>query len=146
MATIKGLLRKMETLDTDKICVETMQDSADAMEVKQREQLFSGETAQGTDIQPPYRPLTVAIKMEKGQPYDRVTLRDTGSFYQGLYVRVDSSTITTDSTDEKTMKLKEKYGEQIFGLNDKFASEVMRETIRPVFKAKIQQATGLPMR
>lgn len=146
MATIKGLLDRLEALDTDAICVETVQESAPAMTDKQREQLYSGETAQGTEIKPPYRPYTVAVKQLKGQPTDRVTLRDTGAFYQGVYVRVDANTINTGSTDGKEAKLREKYGEGIFGLNDKFGFEVVQETMRPIFKGKIEAATGLTMR
>ena len=32
------------------------------------------------DSYKPYTDLTIEIKKEKGQPYDRVTLRDTGDF------------------------------------------------------------------
>lgn len=36
----------------------------------------------------PYRPLTIAIKEEKGQPTNRVTLRDTGDFESSFYIEV----------------------------------------------------------
>lgn len=146
MASIKQLLNRFEAIDTDKIVRETMEESADAIKQKNQEQLFAGENSAGTDIEPFYKPLTIAIKQSKGQPTDRVTLRDTGSFYQGIYVSVQGDKLITDSTDSKSAKLQDKYGDQIFGLNDKFSSEVIRETIRPVFKEKIQDATKLIMK
>lgn len=146
MATIKALLNRFENLNTDAIVAETMQESADAIAEKNKEQLYSGEDADGAEITPGYRPLTIAIKQSKGQPTDRVTLRDTGSFYQGIYVSVNGDRLITDSRDTKSAKLQDKYGEKIFGLNDKFSFEVIKETIRPVFKNKIQEAVKLVMK
>lgn len=143
MATILSLLKRFEAIDTDKICVETMEESTGAIAEKNKEQLFSGENAEGSEIKPGYTPFTIAIKQSKGQPTDRVTLRDTGSFYQGIYVNVQNEQIVSGSTDVKTLKLLDKYGNEIFGLNDRFKIEVIRETVRPLFNDKIENATGL---
>lgn len=86
------------------------------MAVMQREQLWSGETALGTPIMPSYTPFTVMMKQKKGQPYERVTLRDTGAFYDGIFVKRQGNELVFGSTDGKTGKLTEKYGEAIFGL------------------------------
>lgn len=146
MSGILTMLKKFEAINTDKICVDTVKESADAIEVKNKEQMYAGESSTGGDILPEYKPLTVFIKTRKGQPTDRVTLHDTGSFYQGLYVSVNNDRIVTGSTDSKTEKLEDKYGENIFGLNDKFSIEVVQETMKPIFKEKIEAATGLKMR
>ena len=42
----------------------------------------------------PYSPLTIEIKKEKGQPYNRVTLRDEGDFEQSFYVEADTQQFT----------------------------------------------------
>lgn len=52
------------------------------------EQLFEqGINRLGVDIMDyaPYSPLTIAIKEEKGQPTNRVTLRDTGDFEASFF-------------------------------------------------------------
>lgn len=146
MGTILAILKRIEALNADEIVTETMQESAPAMEEKNREQLYEGEKADNTEITPSYTPYTVAVKQMKGQPTDRVTLRDTGSFYQGLYVTIQGDKVVTDSLDSKTQKLEDKYGTAIFGLNDKYGFEVMQETIRPTFRAKMETATGLKMK
>jgi hypothetical protein len=143
MATILTVLRRVEAVDTDKICVESVTDTKETIKEKNKEQLYSGETSAGTEITPYYTPLTVRIKQSKGQPTDRVTLRDTGAFYQGVYVNVTGSKVVIESTDSKTAALEAKYSEQIFGLNDKFKIEYIKESLRPVFKSKIEAATGL---
>ena len=53
------------------------------------EQLFEqGINRLGVDIMDyrPYTPLTIAIKEEKGQPTNRVTLRDEGDFESSFYI------------------------------------------------------------
>ena len=35
-------------------------------------------------VLPNYSPYTVQMKIEKGQPYDHMTLRDTGAFYEKI--------------------------------------------------------------
>lgn len=80
-------------------------------------QLWSGETAQATPIQPQYTPRTKRIKRGKGQPYDRVTLKDTGDFHASIYSYVDGrNDIVIDAKDSKKEKLVTKYTAEIFGL------------------------------
>ena len=48
----------------------------------QREQLFSGTTAKSNSIRPfPYAKSTINYKRKKGQPTDRITLKDSGNYY-----------------------------------------------------------------
>lgn len=49
----------------------------------------------------PYSPLTIEIKKEKGQPYNRVTLRDEGDFEQSFYVEADTQQFTIKAADWK---------------------------------------------
>ena len=80
-------------------------------------QMYAGEEVDGLPIVPAYRPNTVAFKKMKGQPYDRVTLKDTGSFYRGVRYDVLDDAVVATSSDKKTVKLVEKYGENLFGIN-----------------------------
>ena len=66
----------------------------------------------------PYTSTTIAIKRLKGQPTNRVTLRDTGDFHASFFLDIDDYKFYIDSTDDKVNKLALKYGENIFGLTD----------------------------
>lgn len=81
-------------------------------------QLFQeGENAKGVTIRSyqPYSPVTISIKKKKGQPTNRVTLRDTEAFHKSFFILADGRAIWFKARDKKAEKLYERYGE-IFGL------------------------------
>lgn len=84
----------------------------------QTDRLFEGLTVSGDRIIPEYTPYTVSEKQSKNQPSDRVTLLDTGAFYNAIYAAKIGDEVIIESGDEKNDELLEKYGEQIFGLTD----------------------------
>lgn len=103
----------------------------------QQEQMYEGLDANGQPIQPAYTPFTIAIKKTKGQPTDRVTLKDTGSFYRKQFARFHADHAVIDSKDKKTAELKQKYGEDIFGLNDSRREEfgnLLRWDLQVIFE------------
>ena len=79
----------------------------------------------------PYSPMTVEIKKEKGQPYNRVTLQDTGEFHASFYVDVRADEFEIMASDWKTEKLARQYGDDIFGLTYKNKMEVAWEYTYP---------------
>jgi len=92
---------------------------ADIADMNCQQQLYEhGVNANNVSISDyaPYSPVTVEYKMAMGQPYDRVTLRDTGDFHQGFKVEINPKAFSITSTDWKTQKLMKKYGRDIFGL------------------------------
>lgn len=94
------------------------------------DQLFSGLDANTKAITPSYRPLTITIKRQKGQPTNRVTLKDTGDFYAGFEVRFDKDYFAIFSIDDKAEKIERKYSKDIFGLDQDAMFEVA-EYIKP---------------
>jgi hypothetical protein len=85
--------------------------------------------------------------VQYGKPYGPIRLRDTGSWQTGLYVKVDGSgTVEFASTDSKDQMLRDKYGDAIEGLSEKYKAEAIRDGIRPAFNKGIQAATGLTMK
>lgn len=84
----------------------------------QTERLWKGILSDDGNIVPEYTFVTTDIKLRKGQPVDRVTLKDTGDFYNEIYARQHGQEVIIDSSDNKSGKLKEKYGEKIFGLTE----------------------------
>jgi len=107
---------------------------ADMVEM-QTERLFSGLNADGTPIKnlqtgsSEYSNLTVDFKLRRGQPTDRITLKDTGEFYKVIYATsYDGKEVIFDSTDDKSGELKLRYGEEIFGLTNEDKPNVMEIT------------------
>lgn len=97
-------------------------------------QLFEqGITATGISIADyaPYSDVTVEIKQMKGQPYDRVTLRDEGDFYRSFYLKIDNEKFEIDAEDWKTRELIKYYGEEIMGLTQENIENLEKDVILP---------------
>lgn len=79
----------------------------------------------------PYAPLTIEIKKAKGQPTNRVTLRDEGDFESSFYFEVGDTQFEIRASDPKTEELIKKYGRQILGLTDENLEELIWNYIYP---------------
>lgn len=88
----------------------------------------------------PYTETTKKIKARKGQPTTRVTLRDTGAFHESMFVVFDSEGFYVTASDDKTQKLIDKYGEEIFRLTDKNLTRILRSHVRKELVKRIKQA------
>lgn len=103
----------------------------------QRAQMFSGIDSDGKKIRrigakyEVYAPKTIAIKERKGQPTDRVTLKDAGDFQSDVFAETREDGIASGSMDSKSNKLQEDYGQKIFGLSDNPKQEYIND-LRPV--------------
>lgn len=66
-----------------------------------------------------YANVTKQIKAQKGQPTDRITLKDTGEFYQSFRVDVRAGVITIDAQAQKDdTNLFTEWGVDILGLTE----------------------------
>lgn len=101
-----------------------------------------GEKRTGEKITPEYAPATVQIKKKKGQPTNRVTLRDTFAFQSSIWVQyyVDSFEIKAD--DWKTEQLVQKYGEEILGLQDSMVKILVDNFYRPSLLNELKKQLG----
>ena len=90
-----------------------------------------GIDADGKPILPDYAPSTVKRKKEDNQRSSHVTLRDTGDFYQGMFIEVKNWIITASSTDGKTDSLIEKYGEGILGFTQEEQDQIVFSIVEP---------------
>lgn len=124
MRTINSLLQATEKVDLPFLVENSLMETASEYVNLQRQQQFSGILSDGKEIQrlgakyKGYAPATIRIKEQKGQPTDRITLKDTGDFYFEEFADVRSEGIIADSADEKSAKLQKDYGPKIFGLAD----------------------------
>ena len=87
----------------------------------------------------PYAPSTIKRKQKKGQPYNRVTLKDTGEWYKSLDLVYDVDGFYVYSTDDKNTYLKKRYGDKILRLSNSNLNQVLRDTIRPHLARKLKE-------
>lgn len=141
MATINGVLKRFENIDTDAICSKAVQMSQDVMADLNAEQINTGLKANG-ELMPDYSLRSV---IQYGKPYGPIRLRDTGAWQQGLYAKVEGEKVVFGSTDEKDRMLRERYGEEIEGLSEKYKAEAIREAVQPNFNKLMEDAAKIDM-
>lgn len=117
------------------------------LKLNTEEQLFkAGIRETGVKITPPYRPMTIRIKRKKGQPYDRVTLRDTGRWQSNIFIVYEkdqisfrAGTVSSSRSTNLTEILLNKYGKGVLGLTN-LNIDILREIIEPTLLKLISQA------
>jgi len=146
MCTVFEMMRRFDRLreQLPNIAADTMRETKTEFLDWQKEQLFAGKKKTGGSITPPYHPVTILHKKLKGQPYDRVTLKDTGVFYESLFLVInrDSMTYSVVSSDIKSNKLLAQYGANVLGLGGVFKLGYLND-IRPVYIGKIRKILRL---
>lgn len=98
-----------------------------------RQQMWQGIRADGTEIEPEYKSITVSIKTQNRQPTNRVTLKDTGDHYEGIYVEWGKNYLYLESSDWKKNKLMRKYKKEIYGLTDGNLQKLIEKIKEPLF-------------
>ncbi len=103
-------------------------------------QMFDkGQDKKGSVIKPAYTPFTIKLKKEKGQPTNRVTLRDTGKFHDTLKVDVYKDYIEISSDVSYAKKLFKKYGEDILGMQDEILRDFVNQYVKPSIVENIKK-------
>lgn len=136
---IQNLINKVKKFNEDLIsgkyiATVCMNNEKYIVKMNADEQLYEqGKNALGVDISSymPYTQVTIAIKHQKGQPVNRVTLRDTGAFEKSFFIHCDNKQIIIFARDKKTQKLVKKYGDTIFGLTSENKMELIWKKIYP---------------
>lgn len=143
MVTVNDMLKRFQSIDL-KAEISNIIDrtSQDLIQLNQSQLFDKGVNADNEELQP-YTFLTEFYKREKGQPFDRTTLKDTGAFYAGFNIKTSDQFIIFDSTDSKTSDLEQKYGNRIFGLTPENKTVYSFGTFYDNVKRYISQKTGL---
>lgn len=146
MTTAADLLENLQKVNINEIVKSSLINTTPALLRAQKKQMMAGKTAKGETIKPELRSQEYA-KQKKAKyqesPFGIPNLRDTGEFQQNIYLEVDSDSYTLDSTDEKSSKLKAKYGEEIFGLSENSMENYVEKDLKPEFNRQITEITGL---
>ena len=104
------------------------------VEMNAEKQLYNmGITSLGIDINSfaPYKEFTIKKKKEKGQPTDRVTLRDTEDFHKSFFVDAKEEEFEIKAGDWKTERLILRYGDEIMGLTGENLTTLIWQHIYP---------------
>lgn len=96
-----------------------------------------GITGKNTEITPGYKISTIKRKKKKRQRTDHVTLKDTGLFYNKMYVEYDENGFFITSDTQYTQYLIKKYGSAIFRLTNENLNIIIKEYIRPDLQQKL---------
>ena len=107
------------------------------------EQMNSGERAEkGRKILPRYAPSTVKYKRRKGQPFNRVTLKDSGDFHKSVYVTFTNKGFVLGARDSKVKYIEPKYTPEIYGLNEdniKKLQDIVKGDMIKLVKLKLER-------
>lgn len=121
--TLHELQRRLNGFDILEEVQDALIETSGEMIVLNQGQMSLGRRADGSEITPSYSDLTIELKEAKGQETRWVTLRDTGAFWNDMFVEINAETFSLSSADEKAAKLEKKYGKKIFGLTKESRSE-----------------------
>lgn len=101
----------------------------------EQERLFAGYTYDNKKIEPSYALSTIERKKRKGQPYNRVTLKDTGDLYKALnfasplkLAGLKASFTMTAPDDAKVFYLEKKYA-NILGISKASVNFIAAEIV-----------------
>ncbi len=150
MATIGTLKTRLQKVDVGFLAGESIDQTRSDMIDAQRAQMFAGEDRDehpihriGKPADYIYAEMTISQKRRKGQPTDRVTLRDKNNFHREIFVEVREETYVIDSFDEKANQLIKDYGGVIFGLNRPRRTEYVKNSLRPRLLKNVKTALVL---
>jgi len=100
-------------------------------ETNTQEQLFNlGQDAKADSLGS-YAESTKRIKIRKRQPIDRVTLKDTGDFYDSITVTSTATEVIIETSIEYAKWLVKRYGKEILGIQDVFLNDFYLKYIVP---------------
>lgn len=104
------------------------------------EQMYKlGQDSKGSIIRPAYRPATIRIKKAKGQPTDRVTLKDTGRFHKTLIVTPKEDYVEISSDVEYAKYLFKRYGDDVLGIQEELLKEFVVRYVVPKIQEDAKQ-------
>ncbi len=132
---LQNTIRQLED-SINRSIQESIKANEGVIKTLQTSQLFSGKTKEDTDIKPSYALSTKILKRKKGQPTDRVTLRDTGDFYRSIEVVAGGNAMIIRTIISYSIYLINKYAD-ILGLTadnwEKFINQYTLPTIKKNF-------------
>ena len=138
MGTIANFNRRVQVVDIETIIRISIDETSEDAAQYNRDDLEVGLLATSNPIIPEYSP---AYAKKKG--FTTPDLYVTGSFYRGIFARVNGAMIEFNSIDEKAKILEAKYGKFIYGLTQDSKSSYALGALRPVLNKNLRAAIGI---
>lgn len=145
MANPLDVIERFEQLKSEyeTLVAISVEDTAAEFAKLNQEQMYEGVKSNNEPIEPAYSQSTIQRKKQKGQPYDRVTLKDTGDFYRGYHLQVINGELVEDSNVTYAPKIEKKYGAGIWGLSDDSNETYVNFYLEPDLQKRVSDLTGL---
>lgn len=144
MRTVENFLQAALKVDVSEEIEQAMFDTTQQYTDLQRSQMFAGIDSDGNKIHRVGKPddyiyaeATIKAKQKKGQPTDRVTLKDTSSFQSDIFADPRSDGFYIGSADQKSAMLQENYTNKIFGLADN-SKQQYADAVKPIYQVRIE--------
>ena len=150
MGKLANLIKTFEKFDPDKALNEVLKDTKKPEELIKKRLNEKGLRSTGEKIKTKrakrgvYANRTIFEKIRKGQPYDHVTLKDTGAFQKSFEKQLlkDAFQVKGDS-DKKDGLIEDNVDfTNILNLSDSEISELVKE-IKPDYIKEVRQTVGL---
>jgi hypothetical protein len=132
MATIKGLYKRVQALNSDEVIEDAFIENEKQFAEKNRQQLFSGFDKNGKRLKP-YKNKRYADKKHAMNPkpgHGNPDFRLKSDFYRGIEVRIDGQVIRTILNDPKSTYLLQR-DPDIVGLGGEFKEQMNRDHLQP---------------
>lgn len=134
---VKGTLGNIEMSFYPTLKDVFQKNSAEIERLNAEAQLYDkGQDSKGISLQP-YAQSTITIKLRKGQPTDRTTLRDTGDFHRSITVIAEDNQLVIESSIEYAVFLTSRYGKDILGVQDMNLSDFFFKYVQPEINTNI---------
>lgn len=131
--------KKVDTLDMDAIISQAFEQTKEELAEINRERMDDGIKGDGTYM-PKYSFISQTVY---GYPDTRIKLKATGDFQNAIRITIDGTVIKTDSADEKSRMLQDRYGESIFGTFGPYKLEYNKKYLSPAIIAAVKNKLGL---
>jgi len=126
---LDNLIDRLETIPVNAFIARSLDENKEIVEDLIGLQHEAGIDGTGKRIKPEYTQTTIRIKKGKGQPTDRVTLKDEGDFRKGITQRVRKNRADIFGRDPKTEALKDKYGPEILDHTEESKKEIQQQIL-----------------
>jgi len=130
---LKSTVEMLEKTINSSIQESITQNNQVILELQTQEQMYQGKDSKGIDIKPAYADSTIKIKRRKRQPTDRVTLFDTGAFYNSLEIIAGQNDAIIRTIISYSVFLVDKYAD-ILGLDEESWTKFLENYTIPTIK------------
>ena len=130
---LKSTVEMLEKTINSSIQESITQNKQIILELQTQEQMYQGIDSKGIDIKPAYADSTIKIKRKKRQPTDRVTLFDTGAFYNSLEIIAGQNDAVIRTIISYSVFLVDKYAD-ILGLDEENWTKFLENYTIPTIK------------